>query len=470
MSERTNSVDGVTVRCVIEATDQSLRLLVFELVGRFGASMVAAFLAELGRDEELSGFFENDEVASRLGWVFRLWLTELFLYPRDGDDVAGLVARQVEVGKRHAAVNVPMSAMHKAIAVLKREMFQHVVASGSESARTTQTILYVNGMIDWAIGVINRVCVRDMLTDARDLETLKFQVSSIDIALQTESLRASLFDWHRQILGLLYDEKLQSDCLPALRRTNLGLWILHKGELVLPNTICIAQLRDIVNQVDSHVQQAVRERGTVSPRDFRAALSAIDQYVNTAASILGTISDHMLTLEGGRDPLTKLFNRRFLRSILQREVRMSIDTGDRFAVIMVDIDYFKAINDRFGHSAGDAALRQFAEILVANTRAGDFVFRYGGEEFLVVVACVDECLIRKIAEKLRTAIGRYSFRLLDEVDHTITASLGMAIHDGYPDYGRIIDQADRALLEAKRTGRNRWVCYDVSLNNEVAVA
>ncbi len=162
---------------------------------------------------------------------------------------------------------------------------------------------------------------------------------------------------------------------------------------------------------------------------------------------------------GGRDPLTKLFNRRFLRTILHREVQMSVRSGERFAVIMVDIDYFKSINDRYGHSAGDAVLRQFAEVLLTATRAGDFVFRYGGEEFMVVVACVTVKSAEVVVEKLRRAVDRHRFKLMDEVGHNITASFGVALHDGHLDYGRVIDQADTALLEAKKTGRNRWVMH-----------
>jgi diguanylate cyclase len=455
--------DAEAVGRLIEGTDESLRLAVFHVLGRHGAEIVQAFYAELLTIEELSSFFTHHVIEHQLGWVLRLWLTELFFFPRDKDDVAALITRQVEVGKRHAVINVPLSGIQAAVAVLKRELFAHVIESGLESRQLTQAILYINGMVDWAIGITNRICVRDMLSDVRDQQSLKLQVFSVDMALQTESLRASLFDWHRQVLRLLYDEEIRADCVPTLRRTNLGLWIQHKGELMLPDTAEIRQLKHIIEEIDGQLKRALGSRVTVPSTDLRGTLAAIDQYVNTAASILGTISDRMLTLEGGRDTLTKLFNRRFLRAILQREVRMSVGSGERFALIMVDIDYFKSINDRYGHTAGDGVLRQFAELLVATTRAGDFVFRYGGEEFLVLVTCVESPSAAIVAEKLRTAIDRHRFNMLDERGYNITASLGVAIHDGHPDYGRVIDQADQALLEAKRTGRNRWVLFEPSM-------
>ncbi len=103
---------------------------------------------------------------------------------------------------------------------------------------------------------------------------------------------------------------------------------------------------------------------------------------------------------------------------------------------------------------------------MATVRAGDFVFRYGGEEFLIIVASVDSATVQVVAEKIRAVINRHRFQLLEEAGHVITASLGVAVHDGHPDYGRVVDQADHALLKAKRTGRNRWVMFDGSEEEE----
>ncbi|MEI6557524.1 MAG: protoglobin domain-containing protein [Rhodospirillaceae bacterium] len=327
---------------LIARTDDALRLKVFHVIGEFGARIVGAFYEQLRSVPEIADFFDHDVVEDRLSWVMRLWLTELFFYPRESDDVEQLVIRQIEVGKRHSLINVPLTGMQLAVAEMKRGLFERLINTGMEPARLTEAILYVNEMVDWAVGIINRTCIRDMLADVRDQQILKLQIFNVDMALQTESLRSSLYDWHRQVLRLLYDDGVGIDCFPALRRTNLGLWILHKGDLMLPDTVEIGQLKHIVERIDGYVRQAVRSREEVPPRELRAALTVIDQYVNSAAAILSTISDRMLTLEGGRDPLTKLFNRRFLRTILQREVKLSNSSGDRFAAIMVDSPLFRS--------------------------------------------------------------------------------------------------------------------------------
>ncbi|CAK0774029.1 diguanylate cyclase [Gammaproteobacteria bacterium] len=177
------------------------------------------------------------------------------------------------------------------------------------------------------------------------------------------------------------------------------------------------------------------------------------KYADTA--MLSSIKEQTLAMEAGRDPLTKLFNRRFLRTILQREVSSFMKTGHRFSAILVDVDHFKKINDRYGHGAGDLVLSQIAEILIAVVRAGDFVFRYGGEEFLLILNHINEEQAIKVAEKVRKRVDEHKFAIDDNLVLHLTVSMGIAMHDGHPDYNRTLSAADSALYNAKAKGRNR---------------
>ncbi|MDX1606347.1 MAG: GGDEF domain-containing protein, partial [Candidatus Competibacterales bacterium] len=174
------------------------------------------------------------------------------------------------------------------------------------------------------------------------------------------------------------------------------------------------------------------------------------------------LSDGMLQLESGRDPLTNLFNRRFLSIVLQREVELSLSKGIRFAILLVDIDHFKKVNDTHGHDAGDTVLEQIGDMLATVVRAGDFVFRYGGEEFLVVLTDVNAEQALKVAEKIRNRIHNHAFLLSQDKRLRLSASIGVAVHDGHPDYTRAISQADRALIEAKHSGCNHCILADPS--------
>ncbi len=96
-----------------------------------------------------------------------------------------------------------------------------------------------------------------------------------------------------------------------------------------------------------------------------------------------------VSIENGRDPLTRTLNRRFLTSVLNREVVLAKESNLSLCVALVDVDHFKRINDQFGHASGDLALGHVADTLINTVRATDFLFRYGGEEFLVVFTETD---------------------------------------------------------------------------------
>ena len=165
--------------------------------------------------------------------------------------------------------------------------------------------------------------------------------------------------------------------------------------------------------------------------------------------------DRLVDLDVGRDVLTQLFNRRFLPSILKREIGLARRSEENFCVLMLDIDHFKRVNDEHGHDAGDRVLQHVAGQIMSQVRGGDFVFRYGGEEFLAVLASVDEERALNVADKLRQRVAELDIPLSGERNIRVTVSIGIAVNDGHPDYQRIIERADKALYMAKESGRNR---------------
>jgi diguanylate cyclase (GGDEF)-like protein len=171
------------------------------------------------------------------------------------------------------------------------------------------------------------------------------------------------------------------------------------------------------------------------------------------------------------DPLTGLRNRRFLEQSLGADVELAArrheDEGaagpSDLAFLLLDLDHFKSVNDTHGHAAGDAVLVQTAAVLRSIFRASDFLMRWGGEEFLVVVRFVDRREAPALAEKLRAAVEAHEFRLDDGTVLRRTCSIGFAIHPFAPRRPRevtweeIVDLADFGLYAAKRRGRNRWI-------------
>jgi diguanylate cyclase (GGDEF)-like protein len=159
-----------------------------------------------------------------------------------------------------------------------------------------------------------------------------------------------------------------------------------------------------------------------------------------------------------RDPLTGLFNRRYMEESLEREIARATRRGTPVALLILDLDHFKKINDTYGHSAGDHLLRELGAILRFRSRTEDVAARHGGEEFLLMLPGMDKIDAVQRAEELRIAISE--IQLLDEGINlpTVTVSIGVAV---FPDHGYTADDllrsADKALYKAKNAGRDRVV-------------
>ena len=161
-----------------------------------------------------------------------------------------------------------------------------------------------------------------------------------------------------------------------------------------------------------------------------------------------------------RDPLTGLFNRRYLDETLPREIHRAMREGQAVSVVMIDLDHFKSFNDTWGHEAGDAILLGVAELLLDGLRASDISCRYGGEELLVVMPGADTAEAVRRMGSIANDMQKLATRVMGRELPPITFSAGVATA---PEHGRdaetLVRAADRAMYLAKETGRNRVVVY-----------
>ena len=161
-----------------------------------------------------------------------------------------------------------------------------------------------------------------------------------------------------------------------------------------------------------------------------------------------------------RDPLTGLFNRRYMEETLAQEQHRTRRNDTQLAVIMIDIDRFKQFNDCFGHDGGDAILRALGEFLKEQVRGSDIACRYGGEEFVLILPPSTEQGARQRAEKIRKDAALLRVSHANQDLGGITLSLGVAMFlDDESEPATIVKAADVALYQAKRGGRNRVVMF-----------
>jgi diguanylate cyclase (GGDEF)-like protein len=160
-----------------------------------------------------------------------------------------------------------------------------------------------------------------------------------------------------------------------------------------------------------------------------------------------------------RDSLTNLFNRRYLQEMLEVEFARTKRSESSLAILMMDSDHLKDINDKFGHKAGDDFLVHIADVVRTSIRAGDIACRYGGDEFVVVLGHLTEEAAFARAERLRKSIGTHYIVFQNEKAR-ISVSIGIAMYPGHGSSGEVLLQkADQALYQAKQMGKDRVVIY-----------
>jgi len=161
-----------------------------------------------------------------------------------------------------------------------------------------------------------------------------------------------------------------------------------------------------------------------------------------------------------RDSLTGLYNHALLKDLLEKEIKRQERQGGALAFAMLDIDYFKSVNDGYGHALGDVVLKELGNILSSEVRASDIVGRYGGEEFGLVLSEISLDELLSLCERIRRTIQEHSFSLTDE-NIKITVSIGVYYKhaEEQTSLNQVIQCADRALYYAKNKGRNRIELY-----------
>lgn len=155
------------------------------------------------------------------------------------------------------------------------------------------------------------------------------------------------------------------------------------------------------------------------------------------------------------DSLTGLYNRRYFDLYVEKAIPLSELTDAPLFLIMIDIDYFKKINDTYGHHCGDEVLKGLASILRTNLRASDALIRMGGEEFVILLpeTILEEC--KHIAERLHNEVKQTKI-IYENKEISLTISVGVAQYNKEP-INKFVEKADSALYQAKQTGRNRIV-------------
>jgi diguanylate cyclase len=277
-------------------------------------------------------------------------------------------------------------------------------------------------------------------------------------AHEKERQRAALLDWENQVM---FDIAmgLQFNQLSTLAASEFGLWFRHKGAHAFEGADETSLISASIDQIDTVILPMFK-LAQQQPEQHQQLLRSLHEQARSIAYHLETLFAQVNELESGRDVLTHLLNRKFLPVVLSKEINYARQHKRHFCILVIDVDNFKNINDSHGHEVGDIVLQQLAVLLSNGCRSGDYVFRQGGEEFLMLLVDITAEKAAKVAEKLRLLIEKEEFRLPHGLVLKITISIGLAQYSGHPDPQKLVNRADDALYMAKGQGRNRVIVAD----------
>lgn len=420
-----------------------------QTLGRASAPELAKlFYTEMLADPHSACFLSHDQVKDHLNQSMQNWICSL-LSVSSSQDLLSVIEHQKHIGHVHARIEIPVSLVLRGARLLKGRLTE-LIEQHPNTALHHDMARLGGEYIDMALEVMCFAFSQSHDRNSRAEEAYRLFSVSQNIGAEKEHQRAALLDWENKLMFELATGS-SAENLPPLTSSEFGLWFRHKASHAFqgaPESTSILQLMEDIDQGLESLAKGDRD-------ERRQHLRQVHEHIRSIKYLLDSLLDQAKDLEAGRDVLTRLLNRKFLPVVLGKEVLYSRQSGRDFAVLVLDIDHFKHINDTYGHDAGDLVLQQMASLLSSNTRGGDYAFRLGGEEFLVILVDITAEKAMQVAEKLRKLISMERIRLPQGAELGLTVSIGVSLYDGHPDYQRLLQRADQALYKAKKSGRNR---------------
>lgn len=437
-----------TWKDICDQYTENEHLAALQFIQKHVEHLVTVFYEQMSREPASAEFFKDDIIQKRLIDTLRKWLLETFNVALNNDFEIS-VKRQQKVGMVHARVGIPSWLIMRGVREIERKIFEIL------ELNHTQNILHMCSYIVQIIGFSTEIMCRsyEINTEKKQETKHNYRLFSAmqDVAVHKDKQRGSLLNWENELMFKIFSGNV-SFYHSLLSKSEFGLWFIHKAAYAFSGSDQVQLIIDRIYQVDKLTQQTTQITDKDQLQHLIQQIRDLNREIQHLVDQLFQVAEY---IESGNDSLTQLLNRRYLSTIISREITFARQNETPLSLLAFDADYFKMINDKFGHAAGDLALKFIAEALQRYSQGSDYAFRIGGEEFLLLLVDTNVNRAMKVAENIRQYIENGVIRTVQGQQFSLTVSVGCVQYNGHPDYQRLLDAADIALYAAKNTGRNR---------------
>lgn len=421
---------------LVEQADPLIRAKAAEIAVAHAHYLSIEFYRIVRIDPHAEEFLSNEQVERQLKSAMERWIINVL--SAQVDDVERLIQIQHTVAEVHARIGIPVEIVEMGFRVLKKILYPVIFSSDYSAAEKLQVYHFSINSIDIAMEVMTRAFTFSDSSASKEDENYRIFSLLENAEEEKERQIASILSWEIDIIyKVLLDSDLGSS-LP-LSQADFGLWFNHKGRHYFSGIAEVGHISRLIQDFDGIFNQTMRNTRNLNNRSLRVKfLLQIRNTVSQIITLLRELFEEVSRHEVGMDVLTKLLNRRFLPTIFKREIVHANRTGTPLSVLIIDVDKFKEINDTWGHNTGDEILRKVSQAFYDNVRSSDYVFRYGGDEFIIVLTEASENETLRTAERIRSRVEKTKLKAANGEDIALSLSIGAAMFNGHPDYERLI--------------------------------
>ena len=259
--------------------------------------------------------------------------------------------------------------------------------------------------------------------------------------------------WEENILKYLSTDIMEKEIQLDSSKCEMGKWLENLKSKDTESVIRLKNLHDELHLIAENIIAFKKlDKYTLLLDEYNQFIKQNLLFMSSLITFL--FNEEIEELQ--RDPLTDLLTRRTLEEIFVNVLDISMITGEPFGVAFIDIDNFKKINDTYGHDAGDVVLKKVAEVLRNTLRRSDYIFRYGGEEFVIIVPATTKDAFYKVLEKIRKRINQTPIKINGNQINVSVSIGGVVIYTKHVlPLSKVIKMADSLMYKAKKAGKNR---------------